>query len=216
VVNFLETGASAGEPMLVAVPAGNRAALQAAADGRVPDVRFVDMAGTGRNPGRIMPAIRAFVDQHGGRRVRFRRRAGVAGPHRRGDGRGNAPRGADQPGFADLPVTILCPYDVAGLPAEVLADAASTHPEVVAGGACQASGAYAEPASSPIVHDLALPDPGGPCGRSSPTASLAALRRFARQGGVVVELADRVTSPTCSPAGATPLRCRRAAAGCGS
>jgi anti-sigma regulatory factor (Ser/Thr protein kinase) len=181
VLSFLETGASAGEPMLVAVPAGNRAALQAAADGRVPDVRFVDMAGIGRNPGRIMPAIRAFVDQHGGRRVRFVGEPVWPGRTAAETVEGTRHEALINLALADLPVTILCPYDAAGLPAEVLADAASTHPEVVAGGACQASGAYAEPASSPIVHDLALPDPGGLVRTLAPTASLAALRRFARQ-----------------------------------
>jgi anti-sigma regulatory factor (Ser/Thr protein kinase) len=190
---FLDAGAAAGEPMLVAVPGPNRAVLQRAFAARLPAVGFIEMERLGRNPGRIIPAIRAFVDEHGGRPVRFVGEPVWPGRSAAETVEGTRHEALINLAFADLPVTILCPYDGARLPAEVLADAACTHPEVVAGGACRASAAYADPAASPLVLDVALPDPAGRVTTLPGTDSLAAIRGFTRDEGAAAGLGpDRV------------------------
>jgi anti-sigma regulatory factor (Ser/Thr protein kinase) len=175
---FLEDGAATGEPMLVAVPAANGAALRAALEGRIGRVDVLDMGRLGRNPGRIIPAIRAFVDEHGGRRVRF-----VGEPLWPGRSPAETVEGTRHEAlinlaFAGLPATILCPYDARGLAPGVLADARSTHPELVDAGGTHASRAYTPPERSPIVLDAELPAPDPPVAELPPTACLSEIRYF--------------------------------------
>jgi transcriptional regulator with XRE-family HTH domain len=47
--------------------------------------------------------------------------------------------------LASYPVTLLCPYDRASLPASILADAHCTHPEVQSGGQATPSADYRQP-----------------------------------------------------------------------
>jgi hypothetical protein len=64
-------GLAAAEPVLVAVP-GRRLDLVRAAPGPAAEaVSFADMVGLGRNPARIIPAIRRFTDSRRPRRTRF-------------------------------------------------------------------------------------------------------------------------------------------------
>jgi hypothetical protein len=71
VCSFVREGLAAAEPVLVAVP-GRRLDLVRAALGPAAEaVSFADMAGLGRNPARIIPAIRRFTDSRRPRRTRF-------------------------------------------------------------------------------------------------------------------------------------------------
>src|SRR5215472_8775848 len=68
---FIHDGQAGTEPAFVAVP-GDKAWLVRSQLGREPpQVSYGDMAELGRNPGRIIPALRAFADAHPGRRVRY-------------------------------------------------------------------------------------------------------------------------------------------------
>jgi hypothetical protein len=64
-LSFLKAGLVAGEPMLVALPAERFELLSKHID-RSNGVRLVDMAQLGKNPNRIIPTIRDFVEGHGG------------------------------------------------------------------------------------------------------------------------------------------------------
>ena len=71
VCSFVRQGVSAGEPVLVAVP-GRRLDLVRGALGEAGQaVSFADMAVLGRNPARIIPAIRRFTDSRRPGRTRF-------------------------------------------------------------------------------------------------------------------------------------------------
>jgi hypothetical protein len=71
VCSFVRQGVSAGEPALVAVP-GRRLDLVRAALGEAGQaVSFADMAVLGRNPARIIPAVRRFTDSRYPHRTRF-------------------------------------------------------------------------------------------------------------------------------------------------
>jgi anti-sigma regulatory factor (Ser/Thr protein kinase) len=70
VVPFLEEGFEANEPTLVAVSRANTDLLRAELGPAATAVRFADMETIGRNPARIVPFWRDFVDEHGGQPVR--------------------------------------------------------------------------------------------------------------------------------------------------
>jgi anti-sigma regulatory factor (Ser/Thr protein kinase) len=141
---FVYAGLAAGEPVAVAVPSGNLALIRSALGDDASKVRLFDMARDGRNPGRIIPAVlRDFADRHPGRHVRI-----IGEPIWPGRAAAAYPACAQHEAlinmsFAGRLVTILCPYDAAGLPAEVLREVARTHPLLRDGMKEWASDAYA-------------------------------------------------------------------------
>ena len=68
--NFIRTGLARREPVLLAAPHPS-AVLPDWPAGRSALVTVTDMTELGRNPARIIPALRSFVDRHVGRRVRI-------------------------------------------------------------------------------------------------------------------------------------------------
>jgi ubiquinone/menaquinone biosynthesis C-methylase UbiE/anti-sigma regulatory factor (Ser/Thr protein kinase) len=162
ILRFVRHGVTVGEPVLVAVP-GARGDLVRAQLGAPADiVRFVDMAEVGGNPGRIMTRLLyAFSDEHRSGRVRV-----VGEPIWVGRSEVEYPECVQHEALlnlalTDCPMTILCPYDAAGLGPSVLADAASTHPMLVEHGEWRPSTGFADPASVVDVWNQPLPEPGG-------------------------------------------------------
>jgi anti-sigma regulatory factor (Ser/Thr protein kinase) len=159
VVPFVREGLAAGEPTLVAVAGDRLEALREElwdAEG----LWLVDMAEMGRNPARIIGRWRDFVAQRGG-----------AGPLR---GVGEpiwAGRTPDElvecqrheslinMAFAEVAdFRLICPYDVAALPDEVIAEAHRSHPVVLEAGRRRPSDAFAAPAALlPPADDLPAP-----------------------------------------------------------
>jgi anti-sigma regulatory factor (Ser/Thr protein kinase) len=145
-VPFVTAGLAAGQPVLVALPTANLAALHDALGGRdAKAVRFADMATVGRNPARIIPAIRHFLDSHPGRRARVigepiwpGRSAAEICESTRHEAMLNI-------AFADAAVDLLCPYDVGGLDDATVADVWRTHPQVVDRETRHDSGHYDRP-----------------------------------------------------------------------
>lgn len=134
-VPFLRAGLEAGEPALVAVREARTAQLEGALGADADEVRFADMEGLGRNPARIIPFWRQFVEECGGRPAR-----GIGEPvwpgrehHevdecQRHESLLNAAFGGP-PGW-----TLLCPYDGGALDEEVLGRVADSHPCMADGG----------------------------------------------------------------------------------
>jgi anti-sigma regulatory factor (Ser/Thr protein kinase) len=173
---FIREGIAEGEPVLVAVPGAKIALLRRALGSGVDGVRFADMAELGENPARIIPAWREFLDGHEGP-VRGigeptwagRSDAELAECHRHESLLNLA--FADAGGFR-----LLCPYDVASLPADVVAAARHTHPVVVdegANGDYDGLAAFTAPFSEP----LAAP-PAEAAELAFGDAGLSVLRRF--------------------------------------
>jgi anti-sigma regulatory factor (Ser/Thr protein kinase) len=185
VLAFLWEGIAASQPVLIAVPAPHigeiqsHLAAQAAAPGSFDEVGFFDMASAGRNPSRVIPAIRRFADAHPGRRTRFLGEhiwPGRAPPEVREATRHEALVNA---AFSGLPLTVLCPYDCAGLPGEVLDDACRTHPVLVEGGEHHPSPAYSGFGVAAAIAAQALPDPpAGAQAYSFKREDLPRLRRY--------------------------------------
>ena len=166
--SFVRDGLEAGEPVLVTLRAERNDLLRAALeDDGVDSLQFIDMADLGRNPARIIPAWRAFVEHARPKAVR-----GIGEPVWRG-------RSADELlecgvhellvnlAFSDGPeFWLLCPYDAGRLDSDNLDDARMTHPVVVEGGARRASVAYSADQERASLAG-ALPEPPGDTGHLS-------------------------------------------------
>jgi hypothetical protein len=153
-------GASAGEPVLVAAPTDRIDALRAALPAMAADVRFLDMAEAGRNPGRILPTVLLpFAREHPGRRVRV-----ISEPIWAERTALEYPVCVEQEAlintaFRGKDATILCPYDETALRSAVIEDARTTHPYVRANGAVSACAEYADPDTVVASRNRPLGDP---------------------------------------------------------
>ena len=132
-VPFITRGLEAGETVLVVVPAQKIALLRSALGSRAENVMFRDMEQAGRNPARIIPLWKEFLqDVAGSRRVR-----GIGEPIY--EGRGQQELDECQrherllnEAFRSSPAwQLLCPYDTRALPGDVIAQAHRTHPWVL-------------------------------------------------------------------------------------
>ena len=131
---FVEEGLERDEPVLVMVGSRKLELLRQALGERADDVHFADMEVIGRNPARIIPAWGRFVADHAAN-----------------DGGGT--RGIGEPIWADRKpdeldecqlheslinlafaaadaFRLICPYDTAALPDDVIAEARRSHPIV--------------------------------------------------------------------------------------
>jgi anti-sigma regulatory factor (Ser/Thr protein kinase) len=179
ILRFVRTGLELGEPALVALPgeeAGRIAGQLAAEPG---ELLCMDMTDLGRNPARIIPALRAFVDKHVGQPVRLveepvwpGRSAAEACEAIRGDALINL-------ALAGTRASLLCPFDVASLPARVIAGAQQTHPEYLTGGRDAAgSGQARVPWQIPPGYDDPLPPPPASAESIAYYGDLARVRRL--------------------------------------
>ncbi|HWH00342.1 MAG TPA: sensor histidine kinase, partial [Pilimelia sp.] len=159
-VAFIRDGLAGDEPILVVVDAAKIAALRAELGDDADRVHFADMAQVGRNPARIIPRWRQFVDEHlrPDRPVR-----GIGEPIWAGRSPAElvecqAHETLLNVAFADGPAwSLLCPYDVRALEPTVVAEARRSHPFVARDGIRQTSGDYVEAHPSPARLDQPLP-----------------------------------------------------------
>jgi anti-sigma regulatory factor (Ser/Thr protein kinase) len=180
---FARGGLARGEPVFIAVPgpAGEdlRDRLAPGAGHLAPgagQVIFADMARMGLNPARIIPAVRAFIDAHPGRRVRYI--GEPAWPGRSADELRETARheALINSAFRDAPATILCPYDTTALASPVIADAWRTHPVILRQGREEVSPEYPGPGGVPPDCDAPLPAPPARAAWLRYTANLRAIR----------------------------------------
>jgi anti-sigma regulatory factor (Ser/Thr protein kinase) len=142
VVGFVRAGLAAAEPVMVAVQDALARRLRDELGDDASGVVFADATRIGGNPGRIIPAIHAFIESHGQMIVRY-----VSQPVRQ-------PRSSAEfretmrsevlvnVAFAGQPVRVLCPYDAAALEQRALAEAAQAHPALMNDGAVGVSPAF--------------------------------------------------------------------------
>jgi anti-sigma regulatory factor (Ser/Thr protein kinase) len=159
---FVRQGLARDEAMLVALPRERVALLAGELGDDAPRVHFANMAELGRNPARIIPAWRDFVAD------------------READGR--AFRGIGEPIWADRSREelvecqrheallnlafdggpawrLLCPYDTAALPPDVIDEARRSHPALWEDGAERHSSSYVGPEDALRGRDDDLPPP---------------------------------------------------------
>lgn len=153
-VPFLRAGLEAGEPALVAVGPEKGALLRGELGGETEQIRFENIEEFGRNPARILPVWRKFVDdQPSGTSFR-----GIGEPVWPGRGAAEIDECERHEGLLNLAFgegrawTLLCPYDSAVLPDEVLAGALHTHPD----------GGHADSAPDPFAGEFLDPPADAP------------------------------------------------------
>jgi anti-sigma regulatory factor (Ser/Thr protein kinase) len=159
IVPFIRDGLAAQERVLVVVSPAKIEALRAELGSDAEAVSFADMTSLGRNPARLIPAWRRFIDSR---------------PHP------EAMRGVGEPIYPDRSpaelveaqahetllnlafgatpgLKLWCPYDIGVLPPEVVAGARRSHPIVVAHGSAEAhSDTYLHEHPSPARLDQPL------------------------------------------------------------
>jgi anti-sigma regulatory factor (Ser/Thr protein kinase) len=159
-VPFVDRALEQREPVLVAVPGPKIDLIGAALGERALGVRFLDMTRAGRNPGRIIPwVLHAFLHEYAGQPVRI-----VGEPVWAGRSADEYPACVQHEAlinvaFAGQVASILCPYDAVGLPAEVLRDAACTHPVLVDVDARTHSPRYTDPGDVVAAFNQPLVEP---------------------------------------------------------
>ncbi len=155
-VPFVRGGVEAGEPVMVAVPQPRLDRLRDELGATAQDVTFVDMGELGRNPARIIPAWRSFIETAtvGGQSVR-----GIGEPIWAGRREvevsecllhENLLNIAVEP---EVPLWLVCPYDTARLDEHVLSEARTTH----AGGSFPVGEHAPHPPDEAFYVDLAQP-----------------------------------------------------------
>lgn len=165
-VPFLRRGLEAGEPALVAVGRSRADALRAELGDAGESVQFIDMEALGRNPARIIPLWRQFVDEHGGRDRPLRGIGEPVWPGRSAAEVDECQRHEALLNYAfwDGPAwRLLCPYDSAGLDDDVLSAAHESHACVSgsAGDPSEAAGEKLDPSSCRPFAGALPPRPGG-------------------------------------------------------
>ena len=145
ILGFLQEGGDF--PALVAVPGPHADLLRRHMSGLSDRTQFVDMHLLGRNPRRIIPAIREFLDGHPDRHVDF-----VGEPIWPGRTAAEVAEATQHESllnlaFGETSMSILCPYDVERLDPSVLDDSLRTHPVVIERGERRDSPQYTDPAT---------------------------------------------------------------------
>jgi anti-sigma regulatory factor (Ser/Thr protein kinase) len=171
---FVHSALEAEEDVLVAVVEPRASQLRQALGRDAERVEFLDMQAAGPNPARIIPAWQDWIDRHSSGTRGFR---GIGEPVWAGrtaceivecqqhEELLNTAFG-DGPGWS-----LLCPYDVAALPAEVIERASAGHPGLSADGSARPVGGLQTMAEEP------LEEPAGPVWELSfDMASLGDLR----------------------------------------
>lgn len=177
---FLRSGLAAGEPVFASVPPARLGPLREYLGADTGRVRLFDMSQVGRNPGRIMTALTDFADRRGSGRAWL-----VGEPiwaSRSADEIREATRheALINLAFADVPVTILCPYDTTELPAATLADAERTHPVLWTTSREWESPAYTDPLIMNARCDTLPAPPADAAHLRFDPSSLSSARQAAR------------------------------------
>jgi len=142
---FVAASLEAGRPVLVAIPADRLGVVTRQLGDPGPDLETVDMTELGRNPGRILPAVHAFVDSHQGRAVSFVGEPIWPGRNPAEVAEATRYEALINRALANTPLHALCPYQVDALPSAILSDAYRTHPLVRLNGQQKDSDSFADP-----------------------------------------------------------------------
>ncbi|WP_239476695.1 anti-sigma factor RsbA family regulatory protein [Nocardia arizonensis] len=191
---FVLDGITLGEPVAVAAPLPRLRLLREALGARADAVRMIDMTEAGRNPGRIIPGVlRAFADEHIDKPVRI-----IGEPIWAGRSALEYPACVQHEAlinqaFEGRDITIVCPYDRAGLDATAIADAAATHPLLWEGEHRRKSEDYA-PEAVLRRYNQALAEPADAAEMIvAESADVSAARRWAvAHAGSLAEDAARI------------------------
>jgi anti-sigma regulatory factor (Ser/Thr protein kinase) len=158
---FIHEGLAASEPTLIVAAQPKIDRLRSAVRG-ADGAHFLDMAGVGHNPARILPLWQEFVDSKGGPGVQLRGIGEPIGPERKPAELVECQRHESLLNHAFSGAAgfrLMCPYDTAALSAEVIAEARRSHPIVEQGDGPQASPEYTGVDGVSAGFAASLPEP---------------------------------------------------------
>lgn len=161
-VPFVREGIEAGEAVMVVLLPEHAAWIRAELGPAAAEVHFVDMVELGRNPARIIPAWLHFLETSCGRRRPARGIGEPIWPGRSVEELRECQLHEALLNLAvdpELPFWLLCPYDVAHLDAEVLAEAGRSHPALVTATSYEGSGTYSGHEHARALFTADLPRP---------------------------------------------------------
>ncbi|HTZ16188.1 MAG TPA: anti-sigma factor RsbA family regulatory protein [Mycobacterium sp.] len=178
---FISDAANAGYAVLVASPAANLALLAEGLGDLRPNVVMTDMIQAGRNPSRILGEVLSmFVDKHADQPVRI---VGESMWPSRSDIEYPAcvqHEALLNRAFTGRDVAVVCPYHVAQLDPEVIADAHRTHPALWEGSTSQLDNAAYAPEAALARYNLPLStDPAAVRYTARKLGDLGGARAFA-------------------------------------
>lgn len=184
-VPFIRDAVIATQPILVAVDQPKIDELRRELGEDAAKVRFEDMVKIGRNPARIIPVWRSFMDQHAGN-VRGAR--GIGEPIWAGRSSDELIECERHEALLNLAfdsssraLHLMCPYDTLSLPAPVIEEARRNHPLVTEEDASLRSVTYAGLDAIPRPFDAPLPQPGEiPAEMTFDVERLVDLRAFVK------------------------------------
>jgi anti-sigma regulatory factor (Ser/Thr protein kinase) len=188
---FLHEAVALDQPVVVAVVPAKLAPLRVAVGQDAP-VHWVDMAEVGANPGRVLPALREFVDEHAGRPVRALgepvwtgRRPEEVVECQVHEALLNV---AVEP---DVPLWLRCAYDAKALEDDVLLEVSRSHPALVDDGDYRGSLHYGGVDHVQETVAAQLPAPEGPVEELSfDRGSLAGVRSTVLAAACAAGLGD--------------------------
>jgi anti-sigma regulatory factor (Ser/Thr protein kinase) len=226
ILRFAQAGLAAAEPAFIALPGDEAHQLGAQAGeadghraGPPAELTCFDMSELGRNPARVIPALRAFADRHAGQRVRLIQEPAWAGRSAAEIREAIRSEALINLALSGIPADVLCPFDATGLPPSVIADAQRTHPEYLVGGrrsAAPRDASRAAPWEFPPGCDDPLPPPPAGAEMLSYGSDLAPVRRLVerhahraglgpyRTADLVLAVSEVAANTLChTPAGGT-------------
>jgi anti-sigma regulatory factor (Ser/Thr protein kinase) len=194
---FVREGLDRGEPVMVAVVPERIRILRETLGPAGDEVAFVDMEELGRNPARIIPAWRRFLDEHrGAQRVR-----GIGEPIWAGREPEEVVECQLHEALLDLALEpypqmhLRCPYDAGALDDGVLHEARCSHATVIEGGDERPSAHHRAGPEGLAPFAAPLPPPRAPARSASFDGETVREARHlargaARDAGVDGETAD--------------------------
>jgi anti-sigma regulatory factor (Ser/Thr protein kinase) len=163
IVSFARPAVDAGHPVLVLLTAAKISAVRAALGAAAEKVEFADITDVGGNPGRLLGVWRRFADGHADA-SQLRGVAEAVFPGRSPAELAECQRYEELLNVAFDPATplrVLCPYDLATLPAPVIDDARRSHPFLTGDGSAELR-ASAEFQPIDLAEPYARPLPASP------------------------------------------------------
>ena len=181
---FIREGLARRERILATAPLDRLGWIKAELGAGAAAVEFADSAAIYRRQGEATRALVGWLRQPAGagRRARIvaeqalsRRTTAEVADYLRMEAAANIM-------YSGFPVHILCPYDAAEVPGDVLAGVRHTHPELIEGGDVRPSGSFADPGTFIRDHcPVVQPPPGAASIGFDRGDELAQVRFFLRE-----------------------------------
>jgi anti-sigma regulatory factor (Ser/Thr protein kinase) len=192
---FVNAGLRQAEPVFVAVPGHRAWPLRESLGAESSLLHYGAMTETGRNPARLIPELRAFLEAHPGRRARYIGESIWPGRSAAEVCEATRHEALMNLAFATATVSILCPYDVRGLAESVVGGVQRTHPSILRDGQTRAASSFAGQGTVPAECEDPLPPPPADAEALGYETSLRQVRDLVSRHGRALGMAvDRITN----------------------